>query len=127
MLQTDRNGGLVSALYAKAQIGLSLSHTHTVEKVFFAYDTNTALPSTSNGCRLLMVSSRFVLSRIELISMKPNERLVLVTSSRITFMFFTVRAVTLASAATIVSSVVSASRPRRIRAVATSARRLYFK
>ena len=48
--------------------------------------------------------------------MNPNERLVLVTSSRMTFMFLTVCVVTLASAATIVSSVVSASSPRRIRA-----------
>ena len=48
--------------------------------------------------------------------MNPNPRLVLVTSSRMTFMFLTVCAVTLARAATIVSSVVSASRPRRIRA-----------
>ena len=58
--------------------------TYTVENVFFAYDTNTAFPSTSNGVSLLITSRRFVLSWIEFISMNPNPRLVLVTSSRMT-------------------------------------------
>lgn len=103
--------------YSYYIVSLTEIATNAVVKVFFAYATSSAFPSTSNGVgRFSRYSSKSWLSLSELSSTNAYPLLAPVRRSRITRIFFKGIDVRLANAAVILSSVVSPSSPRSISA-----------